>query len=740
MKRNADFTCSAVFGQQSVLENKVTVVMSESSGNYTCSHNVTNPGIISINVYELSQQILARYYDNTKYEGSPIESFISNLNQYWGNADLITSQSDNVGILYNFYYLPSETNHLQLLVEADDSATLYSSDMNVTIQSGTSSLVPVQQGRLYHAQVRYAEYNGKAYLNVSQSHHYGSFSPISSSHFYYPNSRISSLDLSIKCPSGFISSFTETSPQCVPACGDSLLVEGEECDDGNMIDSDGCSSACKIEPNYVCSRNSSASSNSCVQCTSGYYQNSQKNQCITKCGDGLRVGAEACDDGNVLNLSGCNAHCEVEDNSVCNGGSITSPDICEVCEIGTSPDKNMNPQICDSVCGDNYRVKDEACDDGNTISGDGCSTKCEIEDKWDCVEIKFGQPDQCYLKDREINLSSSQKQQQAATFAAAGGSAISSLITSIFSGGSPSSLFSIIHQVQILLVLLLWKSYLPSKIQIYIHSLSLALVNFDIDWRFFIIFRKVYEWFNYEQPSDELFLAGIENGSSLLNLSGSIAFLISFGIFHIIFSSLHWINKNNPEKTCLMKTIEMIANFFTAELYYRLVVESFLMMTLSSFSELKRADTDEVPNFNSFISSIVICIFVLIFMTIVGYSFMAKSRKRKHEKRWKSIYNGLKKNDAAALYPFLFLFRRSAFSVIVITLTEFTPSLSSICFTIVTVVYTWYILIFKPFESTKDNLLEIINEFFYIGFCIPLIFLTEKKDWNSKLEIIYLLC
>ena len=36
---------------------------------------------------------------------------------------------------------------------------------------------------------------------------------------------------------------------CSVICGDGLLVSGhEECDDGNIVSEDGCSSSCKSEP------------------------------------------------------------------------------------------------------------------------------------------------------------------------------------------------------------------------------------------------------------------------------------------------------------------------------------------------------------------------------------------------------------------------------------------------------------------------------------------------------------
>ena len=35
-----------------------------------------------------------------------------------------------------------------------------------------------------------------------------------------------------------------TPSTCESTCGDKILVNGEECDDGNIVDLDGCSSDC----------------------------------------------------------------------------------------------------------------------------------------------------------------------------------------------------------------------------------------------------------------------------------------------------------------------------------------------------------------------------------------------------------------------------------------------------------------------------------------------------------------
>lgn len=61
-------------------------------------------------------------------------------------------------------------------------------------------------------------------------------------------------------------------------CGDAILDPGEECDDGNNTNGDGCDAACNRE----------------------------------KCGDGVLQGGEECDDGNLSDGDGCDHHCRAE--------------------------------------------------------------------------------------------------------------------------------------------------------------------------------------------------------------------------------------------------------------------------------------------------------------------------------------------------------------------------------------------------------------------------------------------
>lgn len=123
-------------------------------------------------------------------------------------------------------------------------------------------------------------------------------------------------------------------------CGDGLLLDAEECDDGNKVSGDGCSAACAIEVGFDCDRYA------------------QPTTCRERCGNGGVSVNETCDDGNANDLDGCSRYCKTEYGFTCTTAS---------------------PNVCTAVCGNASTNGAEQCDDGNTASGDGCSSTCLSE-------------------------------------------------------------------------------------------------------------------------------------------------------------------------------------------------------------------------------------------------------------------------------------------------------------------------------------------------------------------------
>jgi cysteine-rich repeat protein len=65
------------------------------------------------------------------------------------------------------------------------------------------------------------------------------------------------------------------------------------------------------------------------------------------------------------------------------------------CKGGTA----TTPDVCTETCGDgrNYRSYANACDDGNTVDGDGCSSSCTVETGWTCTGGNMARPDVCIV-------------------------------------------------------------------------------------------------------------------------------------------------------------------------------------------------------------------------------------------------------------------------------------------------------------------------------------------------------
>lgn len=75
-------------------------------------------------------------------------------------------------------------------------------------------------------------------------------------------------------------------------------------------------------------------------------------------------------------------------NEACEDGNSKDGDGCSrlcvveagfMCEAGLYP---HSVQTCSPICGDLLIKSPETCDDGNTINGDGCSSKCQIEGRY----------------------------------------------------------------------------------------------------------------------------------------------------------------------------------------------------------------------------------------------------------------------------------------------------------------------------------------------------------------------
>jgi cysteine-rich repeat protein len=202
-------------------------------------------------------------------------------------------------------------------------------------------------------------------------------------------------------------------------CGNGKLEKGEDCDDGNLAAGDGCEPDCT----FTCSTNAKCDDKNA--CNGAETCDTAKHLCkpgaplaegaecgsgkvciggsclLASCGDGKMQAGEECDDGNSKAGDGCEPGtctftCKTGDpardcksKDACTADGTCDDAKTHVCTKGAAkPDGTAcgTGQICGkgvckaSICGDGFvdASKGEACDDGNTTSGDGCEPTCKL--------------------------------------------------------------------------------------------------------------------------------------------------------------------------------------------------------------------------------------------------------------------------------------------------------------------------------------------------------------------------
>jgi cysteine-rich repeat protein len=112
-----------------------------------------------------------------------------------------------------------------------------------------------------------------------------------------------------------------------------------------------------------------------------------------------QTAAVTMDGGNTVSgcVGGGGAVCGndiIESGETCDDGNTASGDGCSSsCAVEAGYQCVGEPSVCTPLCGDGLIRGSETCDDGNTASGDGCSSNCAVEAGYECV----GEPSVCTL-------------------------------------------------------------------------------------------------------------------------------------------------------------------------------------------------------------------------------------------------------------------------------------------------------------------------------------------------------
>ena len=328
------------------------------------------------------------------------------------------------------------------------------------------------------------------------------------------------------------------------------------------------------------------------------------------------------------------------------------------------------------------------------------------------------------------------------------GATIIVILASTVHSASFSSLWAIINQLQLFLLLILTRVYLPLDVINFIIGSKIAMFPYD-----YIPFKKssysgsINDLFDSEQNDEILSKIGLESASSFVNNYSLFSSLLSAVLLHlsVIVANIllnKWEVKGKWAKPfkALKWLTQKVFTILTFGYYIRTVIESYQFLLVSSVSEINSFNVKSSSHISSLVVAFLILIVWIVFAVIAFVLASASNPKSNNEhNKLGELYAGLKNTVWARFYLALQLLRRIIFVSLLITLAPISSIAIVWAISCLQIVYLIVLIILRPFEELKDNLIEIINEVFFNYFACWLTHFNSESVWSSTTTDIYIL-
>ena len=320
-------------------------------------------------------------------------------------------------------------------------------------------------------------------------------------------------------------------------------------------------------------------------------------------------------------------------------------------------------------------------------------------------------------------------------------------IFSLMNPASTTSLWSMINQAQLLLLLLLTRAFIPLDVQNVILGVKFSLnIASYFDFLKIEFIGSIIEEFDFKLSNQSLDLLDIKSDSSIYNISPTIILALLMIPIHLLILLLYRLIPTEAAegrwKFAKTKSIKIVKNLFvilTFGWYIRYIFQTNQYVLISWINEMYSftiLDSKRIISllFSILVSWLCLCLIICVLsLSLSSYEVI----KNKHNKVGE-IFSGVKMVRKSKIYVSVLLIRRAIFAILLITL-QFIQSW--ILVTMLGVLQIWYliyIIILRPFEEKWNNIIEIVNEIFFSILLNSLIFLNTESAWSSTVTDIYM--
>ena len=311
---------------------------------------------------------------------------------------------------------------------------------------------------------------------------------------------------------------------------------------------------------------------------------------------------------------------------------------------------------------------------------------------------------------------------------------------SIFNFASAVSLWSMINQMQLFFFLLMTGQYIPKDVETVIVGNKFCLYPFDyFQFKSITFTNYITEYFDFATSDTTLNLAGISSGSSIVNVYSLAITLAIFVVHHIVVSilikiqTLHWAKFQDKIAFRFIKWITTkLFVYLSFGFYLRLWMETNQYLLMSSISEMHQFNNYNQSRILSFMFSLCLSVIWTTFIIFVCYlALNFKNLKFKKLNMFGELFDGIKDNLKSRLYVVALLLRRAVFVLSLILLSSVSPKSTISFLSGVQWVYCILTILIRPYELTKTNVVEIINEVYFACWFGSLFFLDSEDKWND---------
>ena len=314
------------------------------------------------------------------------------------------------------------------------------------------------------------------------------------------------------------------------------------------------------------------------------------------------------------------------------------------------------------------------------------------------------------------------------------------VVMNLINSSSIEIIWSIINQMQLRFLILLTGAFIPLDIKRIIQGFAFAInIYSNIPLSKAKFGSSIFSKYNFASSNLALQDVGVDSDGSIYNIHVMLVVILIIIPLHIcLYFALNKISRMPEQRRCksfwkvLKWGITNLYKILTFGFYIRNLLQMELFIMLYTIYEISILNTEDANHITSLIFAILMVLFYIVFIIFTLWIVFSsyKIDENNHNKLGEFLV-GLKPYKKTRFHIGVVLIRRVIYATLFICLVS--PVTNSIIYIFVPLQFCFilYIAVLRPYNKTKANIIEILNEIYMFAFLLWLAIFSKKEDWGS---------